>query len=104
MLTDWCQEHEPPCEGAPVGTSKRFATGKGNPDKAKMVAAIEAGGFRRPGACVAGGVRQHRPRHGTKHLGREVRSGCGDAVPGGGEAASAVMLNRITKPMIAGNR
>ena len=29
-----------------VGTIKRFATGKGNADKAKMVAAIEARGFR----------------------------------------------------------
>ena len=45
MLSAWCEEHELPYEGVPVGTIKRFATGKGNADKAKMVAAIEARGF-----------------------------------------------------------
>ncbi|WP_188966049.1 crossover junction endodeoxyribonuclease RuvC [Neoroseomonas lacus] len=45
-LTAWCEEHEVPYEGVPVGTIKRFATGKGNADKAKMVAAIQARGFR----------------------------------------------------------
>ena len=45
MLTAWCEEHEVPYEGVPVGTIKRFATGKGNADKAKMVAAIRARGF-----------------------------------------------------------
>jgi hypothetical protein len=44
-LTSWCEEHEIPYEGVPVGTIKRFATGKGNADKAKMVAAIQARGF-----------------------------------------------------------
>ena len=28
-LTAWCEEHEVPYEGVPVGTIKRFATGKG---------------------------------------------------------------------------
>ena len=45
MLTAWCEEHDVPYEGVPVGTIKRFATGKGNADKAKMVAAIQARGF-----------------------------------------------------------
>jgi hypothetical protein len=45
-LTAWCEEHEVPYEGVPVGTIKRYATGKGNADKAKMIAAIEARGFR----------------------------------------------------------
>ena len=46
MLTAWCEEHDVPYEGVPVGTIKRYATGKGNADKAKMVAAIQARGFR----------------------------------------------------------
>ncbi len=45
-LTAWCEEVGTPCEGVPVGTIKRYATGKGNADKAKMVAAIQARGFR----------------------------------------------------------
>lgn len=45
MLTAWCEEHDVPYEGVPVGTIKRFATGKGNADKATMVAAIQARGF-----------------------------------------------------------
>jgi hypothetical protein len=45
-LSAWCEEHEIPYEGVPVGTIKRFATGKGNADKAAMIAAIEARGFR----------------------------------------------------------
>ena len=45
MLTAWCEEHEVPYEGVPVGTIKRFATGKGNANKAKMVAAIQSRGF-----------------------------------------------------------
>ena len=46
VLTAWCEEHDVPYEGVPVGTIKRYATGKGNADKAKMVAAIQARGFR----------------------------------------------------------
>ena len=45
MLTAWCEERDLPYEGVPVGTIKRYATGKGNADKAKMVAAIQARGF-----------------------------------------------------------
>ena len=45
-LTAWCEEHEVPYEGVPVGTIKAFATGKGNANKAAMIAAIEARGFR----------------------------------------------------------
>ena len=29
-LTAWCEEHELPYQGVPVGTIKRYATGKGN--------------------------------------------------------------------------
>jgi len=37
--------HVIPYEGVPVGTIKQFATGKGNADKAAMVAAMKARGF-----------------------------------------------------------
>ena len=39
-LTSWCEGHGIPYQGAPVGTIKRFATGKGNADKAAMIAAV----------------------------------------------------------------
>ena len=45
-LSAWCEEHDVPYEGVPVGTIKRYATGNGNADKAKMIAAIQARGFR----------------------------------------------------------
>jgi Holliday junction resolvasome RuvABC endonuclease subunit len=44
-LTSWCEAHEVPYESVPVGTIKRFATGKGNADKAAMTAAMRACGF-----------------------------------------------------------
>ena len=34
-----------PYQGVPVGTIKRFATGKGNADKAAMIAAMRARGY-----------------------------------------------------------
>ena len=45
-LTAWAELRGIPYEGVPVGTIKRYATGKVNADKAKMVAAIQARGFR----------------------------------------------------------
>lgn len=44
-LTAWCEQESIPYEGIPVGTIKRFATGKGNADKAAMIAAMRARGF-----------------------------------------------------------
>ena len=44
-LTAWCEEHEIPYEGVPVGTIKRHITGKGNADKATVIAAIKARDF-----------------------------------------------------------
>jgi Holliday junction resolvasome RuvABC endonuclease subunit len=38
-LTAWCEEQKIPYEGIPVGTIKKFATGKGNADKGMMIAA-----------------------------------------------------------------
>ena len=44
-LTAWCEDRSIPYGGVPVGTIKRFATGKGNADKAAMIAAIRERGF-----------------------------------------------------------
>ena len=44
-LTAWAEMHSIPYEGVPVGTIKRFATGKGNADKAAVIAAMKARGF-----------------------------------------------------------
>ena len=44
-LTAWCEERGIAYEGVPVGTIKRYATGKGNADKAAMIAAMRARGF-----------------------------------------------------------
>ncbi|WP_211225321.1 hypothetical protein [Rubritepida flocculans] len=44
-LSAWCEERGVAYEGVPVGTIKRFATGKGNATKAAMVAAVRARGF-----------------------------------------------------------
>ncbi|WP_363799826.1 hypothetical protein ABU614_06850 [Lysobacter firmicutimachus] len=44
QLTAWCEQYGIPYQGVPVGTIKKFATGKGNADKAAMVAAAEQRG------------------------------------------------------------
>ena len=44
-LTAWCEEQAIAYQGVPVGTIKRFATGKGNADKATVIAAVRARGF-----------------------------------------------------------
>ena len=44
-LTSWAELNSIPYEGVPVGTIKRFATGKGNADKAAVIAAMQARGF-----------------------------------------------------------
>jgi hypothetical protein len=44
-LSAWCEERTVPYEGVPVGTINRFATGKGNADKAAVIAAMRARGF-----------------------------------------------------------
>lgn len=45
ILTAWCEEHLIAYQGVPVGTIKRFITGKGNADKATVIAAVQAKGF-----------------------------------------------------------
>jgi len=44
-LTSWCEAKGIAYQGVPVGTIKRFATGKGNADKAAMIAAVRGRGF-----------------------------------------------------------
>ena len=44
-LTAWCEQHAIPYQGVPVGTIKRHATGKGNANKAMVMAAMRQRGF-----------------------------------------------------------
>jgi len=44
-LSAWCEGAGVPYQGVPVGTIKRFATGKGNAPKDAMIAAMRARGF-----------------------------------------------------------
>lgn len=43
-LTAWCEHHQIPYQGVPVGTIKKHATGKGNTNKDEMIAAMKARG------------------------------------------------------------
>ena len=43
-LTAWCEHHNIPYQGVPVGTIKKHATGKGNAGKDEMIASIRARG------------------------------------------------------------
>lgn len=44
-LAAWAEFRDVPYEGVPVGTIKRFITGKGNADKAAVIAAVREKGF-----------------------------------------------------------
>jgi len=43
-LTTWCEHHQIPYQGVPVGTIKRHATGRGNAGKAEVIEAMRAKG------------------------------------------------------------
>jgi Holliday junction resolvasome RuvABC endonuclease subunit len=45
ILTAWCEHHGIAYQGVPVGTIKRFIAGKGNADKAAVIAAVRKRGF-----------------------------------------------------------
>jgi Holliday junction resolvasome RuvABC endonuclease subunit len=45
MLTAWCEERSIAYQGVPVGTIKRFITGRGNADKAAVIDAVRACGY-----------------------------------------------------------
>ena len=40
QLTAWCEHHQIPYQGVPVGTIKKHATGKGNAGKGEVIAAM----------------------------------------------------------------
>ena len=42
VLTAWCEHHETPYAGVPVGTIKRHATGKGNASKSDVIDAMRS--------------------------------------------------------------
>lgn len=44
-LTAWCEQNNIAYEGVPVGTIKRFITGKGNADKRAVTDAVRARGY-----------------------------------------------------------
>jgi Holliday junction resolvasome RuvABC endonuclease subunit len=44
QLSAWCEHHQIPYQGIPVGTLKKHATGKGNASKDEMVAAMKLRG------------------------------------------------------------
>ena len=44
-LTAWCEHHQIPYQGVPVGTIKRHATGSGAAGKAAVIEAIRARGY-----------------------------------------------------------
>ncbi|AKH37561.1 MULTISPECIES: crossover junction endodeoxyribonuclease RuvC [Nitrosomonas] len=39
-LTAWCEHHQIPYQGVPVGTIKKHSTGKGNASKDEMIASV----------------------------------------------------------------
>ena len=43
-LTAWCEHHQIPYQGVPVGTIKKHATGKGNAGKEEMMASARTHG------------------------------------------------------------
>ncbi len=43
-LTAWCEHHQIPYQGVPIGTIKKHATGKGNASKDEMITAMQANG------------------------------------------------------------
>jgi len=45
ILTAWAEQRNIPYQGVPVGTIKRHVTGRGNADKAAVIAAVRARGF-----------------------------------------------------------
>lgn len=45
ILTTFCEDHEIPYQGVPVGTIKKHITGKGNADKLSVIKAVQALGY-----------------------------------------------------------
>ncbi|MDN2579007.1 hypothetical protein [Aquibium sp. ELW1220] len=45
IVAVWCEHHGIAYQGVPIGTIKRFIAGKGNADKAAVIAAVRDRGF-----------------------------------------------------------
>ena len=45
ILEVWCEQNSVAYQGVPVGTIKRFITGKGNADKTAVITAVRERGF-----------------------------------------------------------
>ncbi|MGN7613060.1 crossover junction endodeoxyribonuclease RuvC [Magnetococcales bacterium HHB-1] len=45
ILSAWCEHHQIPYEGVPVGTIKKSVTGKGNANKQAVITAVQQLGF-----------------------------------------------------------
>lgn len=63
-LTAWCEHHTIPYEGVPVGTIKRFITGKGNADKDAVIGGVASLGFSAPLRRAIAPEPNGRHRHG----------------------------------------
>jgi Holliday junction resolvasome RuvABC endonuclease subunit len=46
LLTSWCEQHQIPYQGVPVGTIKKYITGKGNATKYDVIDAVRDKGFK----------------------------------------------------------
>lgn len=46
ILTSWCEKCFIPYQGVPVGTIKKYITGKGNANKQMVIDAVNAWGYR----------------------------------------------------------
>ena len=44
-LTSWCEENNIPYEGVPVGSIKKYLTGRGNASKKEMIEGVKALGY-----------------------------------------------------------
>ncbi|WKB54360.1 hypothetical protein [Eleftheria terrae] len=44
-LTAWCEQHQVPYQGVPVGTIKRHVAGRGNAGKGEVAAAVKKRGY-----------------------------------------------------------
>ena len=89
-LTAWCEVNRIPYQGVPVGTIKRHVTGKGNADKAAVIAAVAGSASTRRTTtrrmrwrCCTG--RSHREsesrdRRGQKALWKSATAGMSAAI------------------------
>src|SRR3546814_14087990 len=66
QLTAWCEHHQIPYQGIPVGTIKKHATDKGNASKDEMVASVRARGHAPADDTAAAALRSEERRVGNE--------------------------------------